>query len=343
MIELNKIYNEDCIEGMKRIPDESIDCILTDPPYQYLKNQKLDIPFDEETFFNDVKRVLKPSGFIVMFGRGTAFYRWNTMLANLGFNFKEEIIWDKRYSTSPLLPLHRVHETVSLHCKGKGKINKVKVPYLEMKQYDIDGLVNDIKRLKTVFHNTKSLDAVMEFLENNNREANCSEGQAPKLQHPMRYSLNRAAAVMQGIKEGMNEKTIIRSDRVKTDNFTKYGISMDGKQKQGNRCCNVMQSIFFGMNEKSIIKERRDHYNTIHQTQKPVRLLERLLNLVCDTNTLVLDPFVGSGSTAIACMNTGRNYIGFEIDKEYYDNVCKRIADYNDMVQECNAGIKAGV
>lgn len=42
-MELNKIYNEDCLEGMKRIPDESIDCILTDPPYQYLKGQKLDI------------------------------------------------------------------------------------------------------------------------------------------------------------------------------------------------------------------------------------------------------------------------------------------------------------
>ena len=39
MIELNSIYNEDCIEGMKRIPDNSVDCILTGPPYLYLKNR----------------------------------------------------------------------------------------------------------------------------------------------------------------------------------------------------------------------------------------------------------------------------------------------------------------
>lgn len=38
MIKLNKIYNEDCLRGMKRIPDNSVDCILTDPPYLYLKN-----------------------------------------------------------------------------------------------------------------------------------------------------------------------------------------------------------------------------------------------------------------------------------------------------------------
>ena len=50
-IELDKIYNEDCQEGIKRIPDASIDCILTDPPYLYLKGQKLERKFDEQTLF----------------------------------------------------------------------------------------------------------------------------------------------------------------------------------------------------------------------------------------------------------------------------------------------------
>ena len=51
MFELNRIYNEDCLEGMKRIPSGSVDLVLTDPPYLYLKGQKLDRPFDEEAFF----------------------------------------------------------------------------------------------------------------------------------------------------------------------------------------------------------------------------------------------------------------------------------------------------
>ncbi|MDR2835948.1 MAG: hypothetical protein LBV69_07130 [Bacteroidales bacterium] len=60
---------------MQKIEDNSIDCILTDPPYLYLKNQKLDRKFDEQLFFEQAKRVLKKDGFIVIFGRGTSFYR----------------------------------------------------------------------------------------------------------------------------------------------------------------------------------------------------------------------------------------------------------------------------
>ena len=48
---------------MKDLPDESIDCVLTDPPYLYLKNQKLDRQFDEKAFFEQVKRVLKLNAF----------------------------------------------------------------------------------------------------------------------------------------------------------------------------------------------------------------------------------------------------------------------------------------
>lgn len=163
MIEINKIYNEDCQEGIKRIPNASIDCLLTDPPYLYLKNQKLERPFDELYLFAEFKRVLKPTGFVVMFGRGTSFYRWNTILADLGFMFKEEIIWDKGYCTSPLMRLSRMHETISTHAMPKATINKCKVPYLEMKKNDIHGIIQDIKRLRSVFTQSKSMDAVCNF------------------------------------------------------------------------------------------------------------------------------------------------------------------------------------
>ena len=103
------LYNADCIEFIQTMGDESVDVILTDPPYLYLKNQKLDVPFDEQVLFSECKRVLKKDGFIVMFGRGTSFYRWNTILDELGFTFKEEVIWDKSYSTSPLMQIGRAH------------------------------------------------------------------------------------------------------------------------------------------------------------------------------------------------------------------------------------------
>lgn len=293
ILERNKSYKGDCIQLMKFLPDESVDVICTDPPYLYLKNQKLDRPFDEKAYFDQVKRVLKKDGFIILFGRGTSFYRWNTILADLGFTFKEEIIWDKSYCSSPLMAMSRVHETVSIHTKGNGTINKVKVPYLEMKGYDIDAIITDVKRLKTTFKNSKSLDAVIEFLEKNNL----------------------------GV-DGVAHKCIITQSQL----------------TKPNRCVSVMNSIQNGMNEKSIIKHSREHYTSIHPTQKPHRLLERLLALVCKIEQnkpkpLVLDTFRGSASTDIACMNFGVDCISFEIDDEYFEKGEERKAEHRKNLQ----------
>ncbi|KAA6315017.1 DNA adenine methyltransferase YhdJ, partial [termite gut metagenome] len=366
---VNRVYNEDCTIGMNRIPSESIDCILTDPPYLYLKNQKLDRPFDEGRFFSEVKRVLKPDGFIVLFGRGVSFYRWNTILADLGFKFKESITWDKGYCTSPLMPISRVHEDISLFTKKSGTINKVKVPYMEMKRHDIDAIITDVKRLRTTFKNTKSLDAVLSFLENNKVQPVGYSGANYVTVSSSIQNADRCASVMKSIQNGMNEKSIIRTgcqehlsdsittraeltkeDRcvsviqsiqkgmkeksiIRTDfhkNGTEFKHNVTGSNKSaggGDRCVNVVQSMQFGMNEKSIIRQSREHYTAIHPTQKPVRLLERLLALTAKEGDTVLDTFAGSCSTAVACINTNRNYICYEIDKEYYDAGVERLKE----------------
>ena len=127
----------------------------------------------------------------------------------------------------------------------------------------------------------------------------------------------------------MNEKSIIRTDRIDCETFTKFGVNAD-KRKTGNRCTNAMQSIVFGLNEKSIIKQVRDQYSAIHPTQKPVRLLERLLALVIPQNKeqkdiVVADFFGGSFSTMEAVYNMGMRGIACEIDKEYYELGKERI------------------
>ena len=57
----------------------------------------------------------------------------------------------------------------------------------------------------------------------------------------------------------------------------------------------------------------------IHPAQKPVKLLKRLINIFTDPGDVVIDPCFGSGSTARACIETGRNFYGFEINKEFYN------------------------
>ena len=323
-----QLSNCDNSELMEKMENESVDVILTDPPYLYLKNQKLERPFDEQLFFSECKRVLTKNGFIVMFGRGTSFYRWNTILDGLGFNFKEEIIWDKSYSTSPLMALSRIHETVSIFTKGKGTINRVKVPYMEMKSHDLESVIGDVKRMRSILKNTKSLDAVLAFLENNivptDKENTLSTSVSSIIK-----TQDRCASVLNGITNGMNEKSIIRTDRIDCETFTKFGVNAD-KRKTGDRCTNAMQSIAFGLNEKSIIKQVRDQYSAIHPTQKPVRLLERLLALVIPQDKerkdiVVADFFGGSFSTMEAVYNMGMQGISCEIDKEYYELGKERI------------------
>lgn len=62
-----------------------------------------------------------------------------------------------------------------------------------------------------------------------------------------------------------------------------------------------------------------------HPTQKPVALLEYLIKTYTNEGETVLDNCLGSGSTAVACVNTGRNYIGFELDSKYCDIARKRV------------------
>lgn len=67
--------------------------------------------------------------------------------------------------------------------------------------------------------------------------------------------------------------------------------------------------------------------NRVHPTQKPIPLLEYLIKTYTNENDLVLDFTMGSGSTGVACNNLGRDFIGIELDKEYYDIACERVND----------------
>lgn len=79
-----------------------------------------------------------------------------------------------------------------------------------------------------------------------------------------------------------------------------------------------------------IIKFNKDH--GMHPTQKPVALAEYLVRTYTNTGDTVLDNCMGSGTTAIACLNTGRKYIGFENNDEYYQMILNRISEH--VVQE---------
>lgn len=371
-----KLYNEDNLEVMKRLPNESIDVICIDPPYLYLKNQKLERPFDEQKFFSECARLLTKNGFIVMFGRGESFYRWNSLLENTRlykgeyvyvdkqvsifndtevevryfykgidvtvdkafkkvFTFKEEIIWNKSHCTSPLMNLSRVHETISIFCKGKAGINKVKVPYLEMKSHDVGSVINDVKRMRSVFKNTQSFNAVLEFLEENKLTYNDATYKQRVADGGDHGTIDRCVSVVKSFNDGLNEKSIIRTDFATQKTMDNKSDLRTGRCNEGDRCVTVANAMISGMNEKSIINEVRNHYKAVHPTEKPVRLLERLLKLVIpmkNKKVVIADFFSGSASCGEAVFNLQSEFsevefefIGTEIDEEYFTSGKERI------------------
>ena len=75
------------------------------------------------------------------------------------------------------------------------------------------------------------------------------------------------------------------------------------------------------------MKEKR-----VHPTQKPLPVMEWILNKYTNEGDIILDPFAGSGTTLIACHKLNRKYIGFELDEEYYEYAIERLNDLKNQI-----------
>ena len=244
MIEANKIYNIDCIEGMKMLPDKSIDMILCDPPYGTTKNEwdKL-IPF--ESLWEQYNRIIKPNGAILLFSQQP--FTSQAVLSNLNM-FRYEWIWQKTKST--------------------GFMNAKKMP---LKSHE--NILVFYKKLPTY--------------------------------NP------------QGIIMGVRYKT----GRTRKGNSRNYGKTGCGNAGYVQTTANYPKDIISFSNPSN-----RGH---LHPNAKPVDLLEYLIKTYTNEGEMILDNCMGSGSTAIACINTKRNFIGFEISKEYCDIANERVNNYD--------------
>lgn len=223
-MELDVIYNEDCIEGMKKIPDESIDLIVTDPPYlmKYKTNYRKDkhhkfcseIAGDDDqelinTYIKECYRIMKNDSACYMFCNSNKVDVFKRQLEKVGFNIKNMIVWVKNNWTA----------------------GDLKASY--GKQYELILYVNKGRR----FINGSRLTDV-------------------------------------------------------------WGFPRVSGSKQ------------------------------LHQNQKPVELIKQCIEKSSDPGAIVFDGFMGSGTTAIACIDTDRHYIGYELDPEYYKVANNRILDY---------------
>lgn len=122
MIELNKIYNEDCLEGMKRIPDGSVDCVICDLPYGTTACAwDSIIPFD--LLWEQYNRIIKPKGNIVLFASGRFVFQLYNSQPN---KYRYDLIWKKTKCGSPLtakyMPL-KMHEHILIFGESSAVYN----------------------------------------------------------------------------------------------------------------------------------------------------------------------------------------------------------------------------
>ena len=250
---LDKVFNEDCLEGMKRIPDGSVDMILCDLPYGTTAC-KWDTVIPFEPLWEQYNRVIRDNGAIVLF----ASQPFSSELVHSNIKgFKHEWIWQKEmgvgFQVAKYRPMQE-HEHVLVFTK-----NGDKVTYYPLKE----------KRDKVI----------------TSKGASSISGSSPLA--------------------NISEQDYVYSDRYPT----------------------------------SVKRFSRDK-NTLHPTQKPTALLSYLIKTYTNEGEIVLDNCMGSGSTAIACLHTKRHFIGFELEKEYWDIIQDRIERYlkangKEIIDDC--------
>ena len=235
MIELNKIYNEDCLEGMKRIPDGSVDMILCDLPYGTTAC-KWDTIIPFEPLWGQYKRIIKDDGAIVLFGSEP--FSSKLRMSNLKL-YKYDWIWNKTTFANQMCakfqPL-KIQENISVFSKKK------------------------------------------------------------HIYHP------------QGL--------------IEINKITKQGSKITDNNGGGVRKTEYFQQ--YTNYPRNILEFKLDKQK-LHSTQKPVALFEYLIKTYTNENETVLDNCMGSGTTAVAAINTNRKFIGFELDKHYCDIANERI------------------
>lgn len=227
-MEIDNIYNMDCLEGMKAIPDGTIDLIATDPPYKLTSRGS----------------------------SGNMSGYWASDIAKQGKVFDHNDIDIEKY----LPEFYRILKT-DAHC------------YIMCNNYNLPHFFEVIS--KSDFHFVK-------LLVWDKQSKICGRYYMGQIEHI--FMLRK------------------------------------GKDKPINNCgCSDLLSF------SNFNREKDGDGNNLHDSMKPIPLMQCLIENSTQEGETVLDPFMGSGTTALACIRSKRHYIGFEIDHKYYKVTLQRI------------------
>ena len=110
--------------------------------------------------------------------------------------------------------------------------------------------------------------------------------------------------------------------------ITDYEVAVWAVKKGGKWTFNRLSDTYEIPEIVGGLTPKSEKLNGGHKTQKPVYVMEWLLKRLTEVEDVILDPFMGSGSTGVACLNTDRNFIGIELDENYFNIAKERITDH---------------
>ena len=248
-MEIDKIYNMDCLEGMKQIPDGSIDAIICDLPYGTTACAwDVVIPFDK--LWEQYNRILKPQGVVALFGSEP--FSTNVRMSNFK-HYKYDWYWVKTKANG------------FQHAKNRPMMG---------------------------------VETISIF-------SNASMG------HVSILGDRRMTYNPQGVQANGTNK-ITQSN---------HGRTMGARPHQVGK----VYEAFTNFPSNVLYFDNIFGTEAEHPTQKPVDLLRYLIRTYSNEGDTILDNCMGSGTTAVACIKEKRHFIGFELNKEYYDKACQRI------------------
>lgn len=305
-----KLINGDCLEEHKQIESGSADLILTDLPYGTVEGignsetiqhgmkgkTEWDSVIDTNKIMSIANRILRKNGKMILFAQQPFTTELiNKAIPNVPFNYS--MIWEKDHFANALTA-------------KKAPVNYYEDILIFSKTYDTD--------LNHPVYDYA--DLVIEYINKPKKQIFEEMGH----QGAFHFLLGKNSFQVHLCTEKTYKQMIEMYGIDKMNGFLEYDIL----KKQENEFYKQTQSTFNlweGNKHKSNILKYKKDYNGYHPTQKPVLLLEDLIKTFSNENDLVVDLTMGSGSTGVACKNTTRNFIGIELDKNYYETAKKRI------------------
>lgn len=316
-----KLYKGDCLVESNNIIPDSVDLVLTDLPYGTVKNIansesinhgmggkcEWDNVIDTDKIMQIANLVLRKNGKMILFAQQPFTNELiNAAVANVPFNYS--MIWEKDHFANALTA-------------KKAPVNY----YEDILIFSKNNTVHDFDLCHPLRQYFKK---VLDFIGVSKAEILKTTG--GKADHVLRVNSSQFSLCTLEVYEILKSKYDLElmPEFINYEDLTDVDSEFKKESIEVERAKNPSTfNLWEGGKFKSNILKYKKDYDGYHPTQKPVALLEDLIKTFSNEGDTVLDLTMGSGSTGVACMNTGRKFIGIEKDDGYFEIAKNRIDD----------------